>query len=73
MSSDILSERKERMNIELKFVSVYCKLPEYAEVCIEWQRNGKKSRTKKLAMDENISKCRFSKGANLKMPNTSFF
>ena len=61
------------MNIELKFVHVQLKLEDYGEVCIEWQRNGKKSRTKSLTFDENITKNRFPKGASLKMPNTSFF
>ena len=66
-------EVKERLNIEVKLVMASVKVNKYVEVCVEWARNAKKVRTKSVFLDQNISKGRFSKGANLKMPNTSFF
>lgn len=54
-------------------VTAFVKVSKYADVCVMWSRNGKVVRTSKVSLDENISKGRFSKGAQLKMPNTSFF
>ena len=66
-------EQKERLNIEVKLVTAFVKVSKYVEVCVEWSRNAKTVRTKSVFLDQNINKGRFSKGANLKMPNTSFW